>query len=115
MQYCTIHLSTYTLYLIPSYKATPVVLACRLDRLQHEVPLPSREHQAQPLQPVFPKLHRAPVVQVGGRLIARHLLHLPQKIQRRSPKRPPRLETQRDETVRLGERAVAAGDPELGL
>ena len=53
-----------------------MVLACRLDRLQHEVPLPSREHQAQPLQLVFPKLHRAPVVQVSERLIARHLLQL---------------------------------------
>ena len=77
-----------------------MVLACRLDRLQHEVPLPSREHQAQPLQPMFPKLHRAPVVQVSGRLIARHLLHLPQKIKRRLPERPTRLEPQRDKTVR---------------
>ena len=43
--------------------------------LQHQVRLSAGQRQAQPLPPVLPPHHRAPVVEVGGRLLARHPLH----------------------------------------
>ena len=70
------------------------------DRLEDEVSLSSRQLEAQPLPPVFSPHHRAPVIQVRGRLRARDSSHLVQESQRCRPKSATSLEAEGHKAVR---------------